>query len=78
MEKYFSGYVQELLEEVFLLRQQYPSYSKAMVLDADHPPPLTESMDCVDKDELVARYISRYGEDKLNASASDVSAAFSQ
>ena len=54
-------YVRELLEEVMQLRQDYPSLSLAeRGLVAAEPHLLTESMDVVSKDDLIARYQSRY------------------
>ena len=54
-------YVRELLEEVMQLRQDYPCLSLAeRGLVAAEPHLLTESMDVVSKDDLIAQYQSRY------------------
>ena len=53
-------YVRELLEEVMQLRQDYHSLSMAeQGLVTAEPQLLTESMDVVSKDDLIARYQSR-------------------
>ena len=57
---FFSGYVAELVERVIQLREEYPSYSRAEALVARHPDNLTDDMDLVPKEEVMARYQTRF------------------
>ena len=56
----FVGYVIELVEKVLQLREEYPSYARAERLAAWQPDTLTDDMDLVPREEIIARHRSRF------------------
>ena len=58
---FLSCYVQDLLAEIEVCRELYPSYSKAEVLVQEEPSPLTHNLDVLPKKLLLERHRSRFG-----------------